>query len=105
MLAAGALVVLCELPCWATTQGVPLLIDCSAITSAADRYSAQRSEVMRRDHSGAKVAVCELPFGYVSSDAVGGAGGTCVLRGCVPKKLMVYASSFVQEFQESRGFG
>lgn len=53
----------------------------------------------------AKVAVCELPFGYVSSDAVGGAGGTCVLRGCVPKKLMVYASSFVQEFRESRGFG
>ena len=36
---------------------------------------------------------------------VGGAGGTCVLRGCVPKKLIVYASSFTQEFAESRGFG
>lgn len=55
--------------------------------------------------AGAKVAVCELPFGYISSDSVGGAGGTCVLRGCVPKKLVVYASSFTQEFAESRGFG
>lgn len=55
--------------------------------------------------AGARVAVCELPFGYISSDSVGGAGGTCVLRGCVPKKLVVYASSFTQEFAESRGFG
>lgn len=36
---------------------------------------------------GAKVAVCELPFDYISSDAKGGVGGTCVLRGCVPKKV------------------
>lgn len=55
--------------------------------------------------AGAKVAICELPFGFVSSDSVGGAGGTCVLRGCVPKKLMVYAAGFTQEFRESRGFG
>jgi glutathione reductase (NADPH) len=32
-------------------------------------------------------------------------GGTCVIRGCVPKKLMVYASRFVQEFEEAEGFG
>jgi glutathione reductase (NADPH) len=32
-------------------------------------------------------------------------GGTCVVRGCVPKKLMVYASRFAQEFDEARGFG
>ena len=32
-------------------------------------------------------------------------GGTCVIRGCVPKKLMVYASRFAQEFEESIGFG
>jgi glutathione reductase (NADPH) len=32
-------------------------------------------------------------------------GGTCVIRGCVPKKLMVYASRFAQEFEESAGFG
>jgi hypothetical protein len=33
----------------------------------------------------------ELPYGLVSSESVGGAGGTCVIRGCVPKKLLVYA--------------
>lgn len=32
-------------------------------------------------------------------------GGTCVIRGCVPKKLMVYASRFAQEFEESHGYG
>ncbi len=32
-------------------------------------------------------------------------GGTCVIRGCVPKKLMVYASRFAQEFQEAGGYG
>lgn len=32
-------------------------------------------------------------------------GGTCVIRGCVPKKLFVYASKFSEEFEEARGFG
>ena len=32
-------------------------------------------------------------------------GGTCVLRGCVPKKLMVYASEYAEEFKASQGFG
>ena len=32
-------------------------------------------------------------------------GGTCVIRGCVPKKLMVYASRFAIEFDEARGYG
>ena len=32
-------------------------------------------------------------------------GGTCVIRGCVPKKLMVYASHFHQEFEDAAGFG
>lgn len=32
-------------------------------------------------------------------------GGTCVIRGCVPKKLMVYASRFAQEFDEAQGYG
>ncbi|PNW78971.1 hypothetical protein CHLRE_09g396252v5 [Chlamydomonas reinhardtii] len=54
---------------------------------------------------GAKVAVCELPFDYISSDTKGGVGGTCVLRGCVPKKLMVYASEYAEEFKASQGFG
>jgi glutathione reductase (NADPH) len=32
-------------------------------------------------------------------------GGTCVIRGCVPKKLLVYASRFRAEFEDSAGFG
>jgi glutathione reductase (NADPH) len=32
-------------------------------------------------------------------------GGTCVIRGCVPKKLMVYASEFPQAFELARAFG
>ncbi len=32
-------------------------------------------------------------------------GGTCVIRGCVPKKLMVYASRFADAFEEAEGFG
>jgi glutathione reductase (NADPH) len=32
-------------------------------------------------------------------------GGTCVIRGCVPKKLMVYASRFASEFDEAAGYG
>jgi glutathione reductase (NADPH) len=32
-------------------------------------------------------------------------GGTCVIRGCVPKKLMVLASRFADEFEEAAGFG
>ena len=32
-------------------------------------------------------------------------GGTCVIRGCVPKKLLVYASHFHQDFEDAAGFG
>jgi glutathione reductase (NADPH) len=32
-------------------------------------------------------------------------GGTCVIRGCVPKKLLVYASRFRDEFEDAAGFG
>jgi glutathione reductase (NADPH) len=32
-------------------------------------------------------------------------GGTCVIRGCVPKKLLVYASRFADEFHDAAGFG
>ncbi|MBG1242920.1 glutathione-disulfide reductase [Nostoc sp. NZL] len=44
---------------------------------------------------GAKVAIAE-------DDLV---GGTCVIRGCVPKKLMVYASHFPALFSEASGYG
>lgn len=32
-------------------------------------------------------------------------GGTCVIRGCVPKKILVYASRFADEFEDAAGFG
>jgi glutathione reductase (NADPH) len=32
-------------------------------------------------------------------------GGTCVIRGCVPKKLLVYASRFREEFEDAAGYG
>jgi glutathione reductase (NADPH) len=44
---------------------------------------------------GAKVAVAEEYR----------VGGTCVIRGCVPKKLFVYASRFADEFEDATGFG
>ncbi len=44
---------------------------------------------------GAKVAIVE-------NDRV---GGTCVIRGCVPKKLMVYAAEFAHAFDDARGYG
>ncbi len=32
-------------------------------------------------------------------------GGTCVLRGCIPKKLLVYASHYPHEVDDAKGFG
>ena len=32
-------------------------------------------------------------------------GGTCVIRGCVPKKLLVYASRFAHDFEDAAGYG
>lgn len=32
-------------------------------------------------------------------------GGTCVIRGCIPKKLMVYASQFSENFLDAPGYG
>jgi glutathione reductase (NADPH) len=43
---------------------------------------------------GARVAVCE-------EDRV---GGTCVLRGCVPKKLLCYGAHFHDAFADAKGF-
>jgi glutathione reductase (NADPH) len=44
---------------------------------------------------GARVAVVE-------ADRV---GGTCVIRGCVPKKLMMYAAGYAQALDEAQGYG
>ena len=32
-------------------------------------------------------------------------GGTCVMRGCVPKKLLVYGAHFAENFEDACGFG
>ena len=45
--------------------------------------------------SGAKVMVAEEHR----------VGGTCVIRGCVPKKFMVYASEFAHSFKMAGGYG
>ena len=45
--------------------------------------------------AGARVAIAE-------DDRI---GGTCVIRGCVPKKLLVYGSDFAQGFKDAKNFG
>jgi glutathione reductase (NADPH) len=49
----------------------------------------------RAGEYGARVAICEA----------GRVGGTCVLRGCVPKKLLVYAATYAEHFADAAGFG
>ncbi len=44
---------------------------------------------------GAKVAIAESVR----------VGGTCVLRGCVPKKLLVYGAEFADAFEDAAGYG
>ena len=44
---------------------------------------------------GAKVAICE-------EDRY---GGTCVLRGCIPKKMMVYAGHFLDDLHTAKDYG
>jgi glutathione reductase (NADPH) len=46
-------------------------------------------------HLGARVAVAE---NYRI-------GGTCVIRGCVPKKLLTYAAHYAEDFEDARGYG
>nr|KJB30160.1 hypothetical protein B456_005G131500 [Gossypium raimondii] len=54
---------------------------------------------------GAKVGICELPFHPISSEVIGGVGGTCVIRGCVPKKILVYGAAFGSELEDARNYG
>ena len=32
-------------------------------------------------------------------------GGTCVIRGCIPKKLLVYAAHYRDDFEDARAYG
>jgi len=45
--------------------------------------------------TGARVAICEESR----------VGGTCVLRGCIPKKFLVYASHYSHDVEDSHNFG
>ena len=53
---------------------------------AASRYAASK---------GARVAICE-------ADRL---GGTCVLRGCVPKKIFMYGAQFAEAFADAAAYG
>jgi glutathione reductase (NADPH) len=53
------------------------------------------SAAMHAAKLGARVGICEKTA----------LGGTCVNRGCVPKKLFFYASEYGQTFQEAKKFG
>jgi glutathione reductase (NADPH) len=53
---------------------------------AASRYAASK---------GARVALCE-------ADRV---GGTCVIRGCVPKKIFLYGAQFADAFADAAAYG
>jgi len=44
---------------------------------------------------GARVGICELSR----------VGGTCVIRGCVPKKLLSYAAHYHEDFEDAAGYG
>ncbi len=45
--------------------------------------------------TGARVAIVES-YRY---------GGTCVIRGCIPKKLFSYAAHYHEDFEDAAGFG
>jgi len=53
---------------------------------AASRYAAS---------TGARVAICEA----------GRVGGTCVIRGCVPKKIFMYGAQFADAFADAAAYG
>jgi glutathione reductase (NADPH) len=65
--------------------------DLIAIGAGSGGVAASR----RAASYGARVAICEERR----------VGGTCVLRGCVPKKLLVYGAQYREHFEDARGFG
>ncbi len=67
--------------------------DYDLITIGAGSGGVRSSRMAAR--TGARVAVVEESR----------AGGTCVMRGCVPKKLLVFGSHFAHDFGDARGFG
>jgi glutathione reductase (NADPH) len=54
------------------------------------------------------VRAARIAAGYGASVTVAEeyrVGGTCVIRGCIPKKLLVYASRFADDFEDAAGYG
>ena len=67
--------------------------DYDLITIGAGSGGVRASRMAAK--TGARVAVVEESR----------VGGTCVMRGCVPKKLLVYGAGFAHDFGDARGFG
>ena len=55
--------------------------------------------------AGAKVAICEMPFALIASETRGGPGGTCVLRGCIPKKMLAIGGEMREMMDAAVEFG
>ena len=56
----------------------------------------------------AGVRAARMSAGFGARVAIGEAyrpGGTCVIRGCVPKKLLVYAAHYRDDFEDARAYG
>jgi glutathione reductase (NADPH) len=67
--------------------------DCDLFVIGAGSGGIRASRISR--HLGARVAVAE---NYRI-------GGTCVIRGCVPKKLLSYAAHYAEDMEDARGYG
>ena len=67
--------------------------DYDLFTIGAGSGGIRASRISR--HLGARVAVAE---NYRI-------GGTCVIRGCVPKKLLTYAAHYAEDLEDARSYG
>ena len=78
---------------WAVTEASETSVNYDLVVIGAGSGGVRAARVAATH--GAKVAIIE-EFRV---------GGTCVIRGCVPKKLYVYASRFKDAFEVSESFG
>lgn len=53
---------------------------------------------------GDKVGLCELPFHLISSKLIGEIDRMCIIRVCVPKKILVYAAFYGGELEDTQNF-
>src|SRR5258708_3894919 len=69
------------------------LVDYALFTAGAGAGGVRASRMAGR--FGARVAIAE-------HDRI---GGTCVIRGCIPKKLLSYAAHYAEDLEDMRGYG